>query len=207
VLLGIASLFFVSGFGVSIWAIGLPPSWTVDYDRASYRRITRAIAADPQYLCGRPLYDVIRELGLEDVPWDDGNAQSLAGSCRIYHFRGFSLCVTLEYMRQGVTENVLLERGSPEEKLQNRALLWTNLNQSPFVMLDGIKRREERMRQYRAWNEESIKQLNKKMESKLRRLEPPVPAGPHALESSTPPVQPAFSGRRTTRESFQFNTS
>ena len=127
-LLGIACLAIVSGVVLYVWATGLPLSWTADYDRATYARIMSAIAADPQHLGGRRLYDVARELGLEDAPWDDGNVQNLPGSYRVYHFRGFALYVTLDYMRQGLTQNMLLERGSADEKLQAHDLLRINLH-------------------------------------------------------------------------------
>jgi hypothetical protein len=132
-------------------------------------RITNAIAADPQHHCGRRLYDVSRELGLEDAPWDDGNVQNLPGSYRVYHFRGFALYVTLDYMREGVTEKMLLERGSPEEKRKGRDLLRINLNVPPFAMIDSISSREERMRQFWAREQEAIDQINKEMESKRQR--------------------------------------
>ncbi len=165
-LLGIACLSIVSGVALSLRAIGLPLSWTADYDKARYARITRAIAADPQHLCGRRLYDVGRELGLEDVPWDDGNVQNLPGSYRVYHFRGFVLYVSLEYMREGLTQDMLLERGSTEEKLRGRDLLRIDPHNAPFVMIDGISRREERMRQYWARVDEEIEKINKAMESR-----------------------------------------
>jgi hypothetical protein len=168
-LIGIASLSVVCAIGLSIWASGLPLSWVMDCDSASYYRINKVIAADPKHLGDRRLYDVIPQLGLEDVPWDDGNMQNLAGSCRIYHFRGFALIVNLEYMRPGVTEDILLERGTPEEKFQARDLLVLNRYQPPFTMLDGIKTREERMRRYWASAEESVKKINEEMESRRRR--------------------------------------
>jgi len=167
-LLGIACLAAVSGVALSVWAIGLPLSWTADYDRARYARIIKAIAADPQHLCGRRLYDVARELGLEDAPWDDGNVQNLPGSYRIYHFRGFALYVTLEYMQQGLTQNMLLERGSADEKLQARDLLRINLYLPPHVLIDGLSSREARMRIYWARQNEAIREINEQMELKRK---------------------------------------
>jgi hypothetical protein len=55
--------------------------------------MSKAIAADPRHLSGKRLYEFIRELDFEDVPWDDANVQDYAGSVRIYHFRGFRLTV------------------------------------------------------------------------------------------------------------------
>ncbi len=160
VLLGIACLAVVSGISLSVWIIGLPPSWTMDYDRALYARITKAIAADPQHFCGRRLHDVNRELGLEDLPWDDGNLQNLPGSLRIYHFRGFALYLTLDYMRQGVTQSMLLGTGPTSEQLQARDLLRIDSYNRPSVMIDGINDREERMRQYWARAYESVRKHN-----------------------------------------------
>jgi hypothetical protein len=167
-LLGIAWLAVVSGFALYVWATGLPLPWTADYDRASYSRIVKAIAADPKRLCGRRLYDVARELGMDDAPWDDANVQNRPGSFRIYHFQGFALYVTLEYMRQGLTNNMLLERGSEAEKLRARNLLQINLDIPPYVLIDGLKRREERMRIYWAREEEAIREINEQMELKPR---------------------------------------
>jgi hypothetical protein len=170
VLLGIASLSAISGIALYIWAIGLPLSWAFDYDSVRYTRITNAIARDPQHLGGRRLYDVSRELGLEDVSWDDGNVQNLAGSLRIYHFRGFALYVTLDYMGEGVTEDMLLERGSAEEKLRGRDLVRINRSSAPFILIDGISSREERMRRYWAREEEAMKDINEQMRLKRQKM-------------------------------------
>ncbi len=168
-LLGIACLAVVSGVALYVWATGLPLSWTADCDRARYARIVKAIAADPQHLCSRRLYDVGRELSLEDAPWDDGNVQNLPGSYRIYHFRGFALYVSLDYMRQGLTQNMLLERGSAEEKLQARDLLRIDPHNPPWVLIDGLKSREARMRIYWARENEAIREINEQMELKRQR--------------------------------------
>jgi hypothetical protein len=163
-LLAVAGLFVVSGVAFSVWAIGLPLSWAADYDRARYARITRAIAADPQHLGGRRLYDAGREVGLEDAPWDDANAQNRPGSFRIYHFRGFALYVSLEWGRQGLTDNMLLERGSADEKLQARDLLRIDPHNAPYVLIDGLSSREERMRLYWARQEKAMREINKQLE-------------------------------------------
>ena len=161
VVLGISILSVVSAVAFSIHAIGPATwAWLAGYDHTSYARITQAIAIDPQHLCGRQLYDVSRELGLEDVPWDDGNVQNEPGSFRIYHFRGFAVYVTLDYTRSGVTRNILLERGSTEEKVLGRDLLRIHPTIAPFARIDGICGREERMRQYWARVDEDITQTN-----------------------------------------------
>lgn len=167
--LGLAGLAVVSGVALAIWAVGLPPSWTMDYDRTRYARIIKAIAADPQHLCGRRLDDASEELGVEDVPWDDGNVQNVPGSVRIYHFRGFRVYVTLDYTREGVTQDMLLERGSPEEQLRARDLLRIHPHHPPFVLIDGLRGREERMQQYWAQVDEEIEEINREIESKLQK--------------------------------------
>ena len=95
------------------------------------RSSTRSHATH-QHLCGRRLYDVGQELGWDDVHLGRcQHVQNRPGSLRIYHFRGFCLYVTLEYMQQGLTDNMLLERGSDEEKLQARDLLRISLHNPP----------------------------------------------------------------------------
>ena len=160
----------ISGIALYIWATGLPLSWAVDHDSVRYTRITNAIARDPQHLGGRRLYDLSRELGFEHVPWDDANVQNLPGSFRIYHFRGFALYVSLEYMREGVTQNMLLERGYAKDKLRGRDLLRINLSNPPFILIDGISSREERMRKYWAREQEAIEDINKQMRLKRQRM-------------------------------------
>lgn len=165
--LEIACLTVVSGVVFYLWAVGLPLSWTADYDRTRYTRIIEAIAADPQHLCGRRLDNAGQELGLEDVPWDDGNVQNLPGSYRIYHFQGFALYVHLDYMREGLTQDMLLGRGSTEERLQARNLLWIHPLIPPFVLIDGLNSREERMKRYWTRVDEEIEEINKKMREEM----------------------------------------
>jgi hypothetical protein len=45
-------LFVACGIGLALWTLGLPLSWTADYDRGRYREIRRMIDADPQHLLG-----------------------------------------------------------------------------------------------------------------------------------------------------------
>ena len=90
-LLGIVCLSVVFALALYIWIRSLPPFWWLDHDKPMYARISKAIAGDPWHLSGKRLYDFIRELDLEDIPWDDANVQDWAGSFRIYHFRGFRL--------------------------------------------------------------------------------------------------------------------
>jgi hypothetical protein len=167
-LLGISCLSVVSGVAF-FWAFGLLSSWTVDYDRAGYARIIKVFGADSQHHCGRRLYDVGPELGIEDVPWDDGNVQNLPGSYRIYHFRGFALYVTLDYMREGLTQDMLLGRGSSTERSRGRDLLWIHPRNPPFVIIDGISSRAERMKRYWSQVDENIREINEEMQLKRHR--------------------------------------
>jgi hypothetical protein len=135
-----------------------------------YARISKAIAADPRHLSGKRLYDFIRELDLEDIPWDDANVQNWAGSFRIYHFRGFMLSVNLyvpfEHQRHRGPEWILLEQGSPEEKRQARD--WLLIESGPYALIDGINSREERMRKYWAQANEQARRISEEMHSRQK---------------------------------------
>ena len=142
----------------------------LEYDKAMYARISKAIAGDPRHLSGKRLYDFIRELDLEDIPWDDANVQNRAGSLRIYHFRGFMLSVNLyvpfEHQRHRGPERILLEQGSLEEKRQARD--WLLIGSGPFALIDGINSREERMRKYWAEANEEARRINEEMQSRQK---------------------------------------
>ena len=73
-LLVLTLLLAASGIGLAVWSVGLPLSWTADYDKERYRQIRDAIAADPKHFRGKYFDDVIKALGLDDVPWDDSCA-------------------------------------------------------------------------------------------------------------------------------------
>jgi hypothetical protein len=81
---------------------------------------------------------------------------------------GVALYVTLDYMRQGLTQNMLLERGAAEEKLQARDLLRINLHVPPHVLIDGLSSREERMRIYWARQNENMREINELMRLQRR---------------------------------------
>jgi hypothetical protein len=127
-----------------------------------YARISKAIAADPGHLRNKRLYDFIRELDLEDIPWDDANVQEQAASFRVYHFRGFALYmhvyVPFEHWQNTGPERILLEQGSPEEKRQARD--WLRIETRPSALIDGINSREERMTKFWAEINESIRRFN-----------------------------------------------
>ena len=168
VLLGIVCLSVVFALAFYIWIRSLPPFWWLDHDKAMYARISKAIAADPKHLSGKRLYEFIRELDLEDIPWDDANVQNQAGSLRIYHFRGFNLYVNLsvpvEHWQHRGPERILLEQGSLEEKRQARD--WLRIGSGPFAHIDGINSREERMRKYWAEVNESLRRKNERRGSR-----------------------------------------
>jgi hypothetical protein len=152
-------LFVVSGFGCALLILGNPRFWTFDYDRTRYNQIRRAIDADSNHLRGRPLDEIVKTLGLENVPWDDGNVQNEPGSYRIYHFRGFSLNVTLEQWPEGVRPHSVVGRSFTSEELQRPTVLWLG-SYDPFILVDGIPDREERMRRFWKAVDDEIRWIN-----------------------------------------------
>jgi hypothetical protein len=159
-------LFVLLGICFAFWCLGLPPSWTADYDKDRYTQIRKAIEADQQHLLGKSLDDVSKELSLEDVPWDDDDSfQRAAGTYRIYHFRGFALYVTLELLPAGITPRSI-ERGSyTEAELQRHGVLWL-AHQYPFVRIDGIRDGKERMKRIRKAVDEECERINAEMKKK-----------------------------------------
>jgi hypothetical protein len=136
---------------------GLPPAWTADYDRARCTQIGRAIATDEYRLRGKPLDEFTRDLGLEEIPWDEGFGQG--GEDRIYHFRGFALYVTV------------VDR--PHEALSGGAnndrpgVPW--IRPYPSVRVDSISDRNERMKQYWKACDEECARINAEMEREQQR--------------------------------------
>ncbi len=171
ILLGIgACLLFVL---FVLWARGLPRSWVFDYDHAAYADIAKKFTANPQRLAGRRFDDVSRELGLEDIPWDDINFQA-PGPCLMYHFRGFALILRLEYSHERVPSETLNKRVSPDkiadERLPYRELLRIDSRSPPYIKIDGIATREERMRQHNALLEAQIEEINKQMDASQKKM-------------------------------------
>jgi hypothetical protein len=152
------------GIGLAVWQPGLLLSWTVDGDRARYREISRAIDADPRHLLGKPFEEVSRQLRLEDVPWDDVAIQREAGMARLYHFRGFALSVTLERLPPGITPGSAVRWKATGEELDRHGVLWL-AHYDPFVMIDGLSDRNERMR--RQW--EAVEEQGKRFEAEMAR--------------------------------------
>jgi hypothetical protein len=151
------------GISLTFWSQGLPLSWTADYDRARYVGIRRAIDADPHHLLGRRFDEVSRNLRLEEVPWDDVAIQQASGMVRLYHFRGFSLMVTLDSLPAGITPGGQTPWTGFGEESDRRVVLWL-AHQEPALWIDGISTREERMRQYQKHLEEVCARINAEME-------------------------------------------
>jgi hypothetical protein len=162
-LLVLTLLFVVSGLWLALRSFGLPLSWTADYDKESYTQIRRAIDADQRHLLGKSLDEVTKEFSLEDVPWDDGSFQQPPGMYRIYHFRGFAFYVTLELLPAGITPNSDKPWSSTGEELQRHGVLWL-ADQSPFVLIDGISDRKERMKRYWKAIDEECERINAEMD-------------------------------------------
>ena len=152
-------LLTVCGTGLAVRIVGLPLSWTADYDREGYKRIQRAIAADPQHLLGRRYDEVSRELRLENVPWDDIAMQRPTGMSRMYHFRGFRMDMTLELLPQGITPSSHEQWNATTEELERHGTLWL-AHDPPFVLVDGIQTQKERIERYRKAEDEMCRQMN-----------------------------------------------
>ena len=156
-------LFVACGIGLALWSLGLPLSWTADYDRERHAEIRGAIDADPQHLLGKPFDEVSRKLRLEDVPWDDIALQREPGMVRLYHFRGFSLDVTLERLPAGITPDRKTPWTATGEDLDRHGVLWL-AHQYPSVRVDGVGDRKERMRRFWKVVEEECERINAEME-------------------------------------------
>ena len=157
--------------GFTAWTVGLPPSWTADYDRTRYRQIQSAIEADPQHLLNRRYDEVSRELRLEDVPWDDVAMQRPAGMCRMYHFRGFRMHMTLELLPPGITPSSHEQWNATTEELERHGTLWLAHN-APFVLPDGIQTQKERMERYEKEMDEMCRRMNAEMARRMREASP-----------------------------------
>jgi hypothetical protein len=135
----------------------LPPAWTADYDRARYTQISDAIANDEYRRLGKPFDEVATELGLEEVPWDKGFGQS--GEDRIYHFRGFALYINLVDSPRGLT--------SHGADVDRRGVQW--ISPYPFVRIDGISDRNERMEQYWEACNDECNRINREVQLERQR--------------------------------------
>jgi hypothetical protein len=161
-LLVLALVFTACAVGLAVWIRPLPLSWTADYDKERYTQIRRAIAADPQHLLGKSLEEVTKALSLEGVPWDDAALQREPGMDRIYHFRGFALHVTLRVLPPGITPNSNQAWSANGEELRLHGVLWL-AHQYPFVRIDGINDRQERMKRFWKAADEECERINAEM--------------------------------------------
>ena len=157
-----------------LWARGLPPSWVFEYDHAAHADVRKKITSDPQRFAGRRFDDVSRELGLDDIPWDDINFQS-PGPRLMYHFRGFALILPLEYAQEVVTLEMLNKRVSADkitdDRLPYRERLRINSNSRPYIWIDGISSREERMRRHNEQLEAQIEEINREMDAWRQKIQ------------------------------------
>ena len=166
-LIVIAFLFVVAGVSLALSTSALPLSWTADYDRGRYDRILTAIAADPTHLRGKPFDPVSKELGLDEVPWDDGVAfQVPDGMYRIYHFRGFALHVTMQLLPAGATPDRPERPNSAGEEPRSHGTLW--IHDSPMIRIDGIGDRGERMKRHFKELDEMCAHINAEMDRRRR---------------------------------------
>ncbi len=160
-------LVIACGIGLALWSLGLPLSWTADYDRGRYAEIRWTINTDPQHLLAKPFEEVSRRLRLEDVPWDDISLQELPGTVRLYHFRGFALEVTLRRLPAGITPDSTARWTASVEELDRHGVLWL-AHQYPVVRIDGVGDRNERMRRFWKEVEEQCERINAEMQRRRR---------------------------------------
>jgi hypothetical protein len=172
----LTSLFVACGIGLAVWIVGLPLSWTADYDRVRYAEIRRAIDADPQHLLGQPFDEVSRRLRLEDVPWADIAIQQASDMVRLYHFRCFSLEVTLECLPAGIPPGRRGPWAPTDEELRRPGVLWL-AHQYPSLRIDGVGDRKERMRRFWKHVEEECERINAEMQRKWRTNSRSLPTG------------------------------
>jgi hypothetical protein len=166
----VVTLVFVEcGIGLALLNPRLPLSWTADYDRGRYAEIRRAIDSDPRQLGSRPFDEVSRKLRLEEVPWDDVSLQELPGTVRLYHFRGFSLQINVGRLPPGITPDDIgkVRWTDSIEELNRHGVLWTG-QQAPWLRIDSVGDRKERMRRFWRDAEEGCKRINAEMERKRR---------------------------------------
>ena len=166
-LLVLTLLLAASGIGLAVWNRGLPPSWTADFDTERYRQIRAAIAADPKHLLGKSLDEVTKALSLEDVPWDDTSVQQMPPcQFRIYHFRGFAFYVTIN--RELPEDSPLRTRSYTGEEIQRYGVVRLSYP-PPFIRIDGLNDRQERMKRYWEAVDESCERINAEMERQRRQ--------------------------------------
>ncbi len=149
--------------GLAVWSrlFGFPPTWTTaEYDKQRYQQIRAAIASDPKHLLGKPFDEIAKALSLEDTPWDDATFQE-GWEHRIYHFRGFSLCIDIDRVLPAVSP---LRSGSyTESDLQKYGVVQL-AHQYPALRIDGLNDRQERMRRFWKAIDEECDRINAEMD-------------------------------------------
>jgi len=162
-----AIVILAAAAALELWASGLPLSWTAEYDRAKYRQITRAIAADTGRLRHQPFDKVRTAFGLDEAPWDDGIAFQLPeGMYRIYHFPGFAVHITLQRLPIGSSPDHFIRTNWTHDQLEAYGVLW--LFDSPQIRIDGLNSREERMKRHYEELDQECARINAEMERRRR---------------------------------------
>jgi hypothetical protein len=135
----------------------------VDYDQKRHDEIKTYIEADKDQRLGKALDDVLKDLKLDNVPWNKGYTNYPRGELRIYHFRGFYLVVHLELLPKGIKPGSNEPYSYTTAELEDSGVRWLAAFY-PFVRVDGIGDSTERMKQY--WEG-----VGKGFEEKKRRAE------------------------------------
>ncbi len=114
------------------------------------------------------LDEVVRQLGLENVPWDAGFTMMPDGEHRIYHFRGFALYISLRLFPPGIRPDSGERWTSSGEELHRHGVLWL-YHFYPALHVDGIDDPKERMRLHWKAIDEECERINAKMERERQR--------------------------------------
>jgi hypothetical protein len=160
VLLGLAVLLFVAHELCRFaWFQEYRQAWGKDYDRERYTQIRKAIDADPQHLEGKSLDEVTEEFGLGCVPWDNVTLQD-PGEARIYHFRGFTLHVTLAFLPPEILSQIPELSRATDPNRHGVLCTWA------YVRIDGISDPKERMLKWREEVDEECRRINEEMRNR-----------------------------------------
>jgi hypothetical protein len=128
-------------------AVGLAGCGVHDYDRATYDRMERALLQSTNMMAGMSLADASKLLSLEGVPWDEGYCNMPESQARIYHFRGFSLDLTLEVLPAGITPRSKQEYSFTAQELRTNGVWWVSTSW-PHLVIDRLDNPRTRMSNY-----------------------------------------------------------
>lgn len=134
-----------------------------DYDKTRYDQIEALINSSTNHLLGKSLDEVSDLLSLKGVPWDTGYTSYPFGETRIYHFRGYYLHLHLEILPKGTSPTNHLGVSFTEEELQKSGVRWLAAFY-PFVRVDGLTNRVERVTNYWAAVGVGFRKRNEEME-------------------------------------------